>query len=72
MENNQFEEWLADYEKELREGVQKRFGLTDGIITGRRSLQSIANSLAGPGVATPISKGWWLRYSARFRAFGAN
>jgi hypothetical protein len=31
MENNQFEEWLADYEAELREGVQKRFGLTDGI-----------------------------------------
>jgi hypothetical protein len=31
MENSQFEEWLADYEAELREGVQKRFGLTDGI-----------------------------------------
>jgi hypothetical protein len=30
MENSQFEEWLADYEAELREGVQKRFGLTDG------------------------------------------
>jgi hypothetical protein len=31
MENVRFEEWLADYEAELREGVQKRFGLTDGI-----------------------------------------
>jgi hypothetical protein len=31
MENSQLEEWLADYEAELREGVQKRFGLTDGI-----------------------------------------
>jgi hypothetical protein len=31
MENSHFEDWLADYEAELREGVQKRFGLTDGI-----------------------------------------
>jgi hypothetical protein len=31
MENNQFEEWMDEYEAELREGVQKRFGLIDGI-----------------------------------------
>jgi hypothetical protein len=31
MKNRQFEEWLADYEAELREGVQKRFGLTNEI-----------------------------------------
>jgi hypothetical protein len=29
MENEQFKEWMDDYETELREGVQKRFGLTD-------------------------------------------
>jgi hypothetical protein len=31
MENDQFEEWMDDYEAELRDGVQKRFGLTDVI-----------------------------------------
>jgi hypothetical protein len=29
-ENAQFEEWMDNYEAGLREGVQKRFGLTDG------------------------------------------
>jgi hypothetical protein len=29
IENDDFEEWLAAYETELREGVQKRFGLAD-------------------------------------------
>ena len=28
-ENSDFEEWLAAYETELREGMQKRFGLAD-------------------------------------------
>jgi hypothetical protein len=27
-ENGQFEEWVVDYEAKLREGVQKRFGLS--------------------------------------------
>jgi hypothetical protein len=27
-ENGQFEEWMVDYEAKLREGVQKRFGLS--------------------------------------------
>jgi hypothetical protein len=31
MATGQFEEWMDDYEAELREGVQKRFGLRDGI-----------------------------------------
>jgi hypothetical protein len=31
MENDPFEEWMDDYEAELRDGVQKRFGLTDVI-----------------------------------------
>jgi hypothetical protein len=26
---NQFEEWMDDYHAKLREGVQKRFGITD-------------------------------------------
>jgi hypothetical protein len=29
-ENSQFEEWMVDYEAKLREGVQKRFGLSHG------------------------------------------
>jgi hypothetical protein len=29
-ENSQFEEWMVDYEAKLREGAQKRFGLSDG------------------------------------------
>jgi hypothetical protein len=29
-ENGQFEEWMIDYEAKLREGVQKRFGLSHG------------------------------------------
>jgi hypothetical protein len=29
-ENGQFEEWMVDYEAKLREGVQKRFGLSHG------------------------------------------
>jgi hypothetical protein len=29
-ENSQFEEWMGDYEAKLREGVQKRFGLSHG------------------------------------------
>jgi hypothetical protein len=31
METSQFEEWMDQYRAELREGVQKRFGLTDRI-----------------------------------------
>jgi hypothetical protein len=27
-EDGQFEEWMVDYEAKLREGVQKRFGLS--------------------------------------------
>ena len=29
--SNQFEEWMDEYEAELREGMYKRFRLTDGI-----------------------------------------
>jgi hypothetical protein len=29
-ENSQFEEWMVDYEAKLREGVQKRLGLSSG------------------------------------------
>ncbi len=29
MAASQFDEWMEDYEAKLREGVQKRFGLTD-------------------------------------------
>jgi hypothetical protein len=29
-ENSQFEEWMVDYKAKLREGVQKRFGLSHG------------------------------------------
>jgi hypothetical protein len=36
MATSQFEEWMDDYEAELREGVQKRFGLTDEINDKRR------------------------------------
>jgi hypothetical protein len=31
MATSQFKEWMDDYETKLREGVQKRFGLMDGI-----------------------------------------
>jgi hypothetical protein len=29
-ESGQFEEWMIGYEAKLREGVQKRFGLSHG------------------------------------------
>jgi hypothetical protein len=37
-ENSDFEEWLAAYETELREGVQKRFGLAD--VNSEKSIRS--------------------------------
>jgi hypothetical protein len=40
-ENGQFEKWMIDYEAKLREGVQKRFGLSHRISNkGRPSDES--------------------------------
>jgi hypothetical protein len=48
IENSDFEEWLAAYETELREGVQKRFGLADvNSDKSRRSDESLPDKDQG-------------------------
>jgi hypothetical protein len=46
-ENSQFEEWMVDYEAKLREGVQKRFGLSYGTSDNRPSDESIRDKDQG-------------------------
>jgi hypothetical protein len=47
-ENSDFEEWLAAYETELREGVQKRFGFAHVNSENRiRSDESLPNKDQG-------------------------
>jgi beta-glucosidase/6-phospho-beta-glucosidase/beta-galactosidase len=48
MKNCDFEEWRAAYETELREGVQKRFGLVDvDCDKSRRSDESLPDKDQG-------------------------
>jgi hypothetical protein len=46
-ENNQFEEWMVNYEAKLRERVQKRFGLSYGTSDNRPSDESMRDKDQG-------------------------
>jgi hypothetical protein len=41
--SNQFEEWMDEYKAELREGMYKRFRLTDGINGEEKSTDVLQN-----------------------------
>jgi hypothetical protein len=46
-ENSQFKEWMVDYEARLREGVQKRFGLSHGTSDNRLGDKSMQDKDQG-------------------------